>query len=102
MTIDFNKVPRYVRSELEKGSKPIKRGQKGVAVKRVQEWLRYHECRTNIDSDYGPATMACVRKFQRKAGAGSGEQRCCATANGKNESSHGTLNPASPNKERRS
>lgn len=67
MSIDFNKVPKYIRDELEKGDKPIERGQTGMRVRRVQEWLRYHECRTDIDESYGPATVTCVTDFQKKA-----------------------------------
>lgn len=67
MAIDFNKVPKYIRNELEKGDKIIQRPEKGRRVKRVQEWLRYHECRTNIDEDFGPATASCVKAFQKKA-----------------------------------
>ncbi len=67
MAIDFNKVPKYIRNELNKGNKLIKRGERGKRVKRVQEWLRYHECRTSIDEDFGPATVACVEAFQKKA-----------------------------------
>jgi hypothetical protein len=67
VAIDFNKVPKYIRDELEKGEKPIESGQSGMRVRRVQEWLRYHECRTSIDESYGPATVACVKDFQKLA-----------------------------------
>lgn len=67
MAIDFNEVPKYIRNELEKGDKIIQRPETGRRVKRVQEWLRYHECRTSIDEDFGPATASCVQAFQKKA-----------------------------------
>lgn len=66
MAIDFNKVPKYIRNELEKGDKPIQRPQTGRRVNQVQEWLLYHEFRTSIDGAYGPATEVCVAAFQKK------------------------------------
>lgn len=68
MAIDFEKVPRYIRDELENGGEILERGRRGMKVRRVQEWLCYHDCRTGIDGDYGPATAACVETFQRKTG----------------------------------
>ncbi len=66
MAINFDKVPGYIRKEIDPPTKALKRGAKGVRVKQVQEWLQYHTCRTAIDSDYGPATAACVNDFQKK------------------------------------
>ena len=66
MAIDFNRVPRYIRREMEKGAKPIKSPEKGRRSKQVQEWQRYHECRTSIDGAFCPATASSVRDFQRK------------------------------------
>lgn len=68
MSIDFNKVPDYIRSEIDPPSETVERGAEGVRVKRIQEWLTYHDCRTSIDCDYGPATTLCVRDFQTKMG----------------------------------
>ncbi len=42
----------------------IKRGDKGIAVKLVQEWLTLHGYPTAIDSDFGPATRAALRQFR--------------------------------------
>ncbi|NYE24530.1 peptidoglycan-binding domain-containing protein [Pigmentiphaga litoralis] len=39
-------------------------GSSGLAVKRLQEWLCYHDCSTPIDSDFGPATQAALKNFQ--------------------------------------
>lgn len=43
---------------------PLKRGAKGKAVKLVQEWLSLHSIGLTIDSSFGPATEASVKKFQ--------------------------------------
>ena len=52
-----------IRRELDfKG--PIAKGASGMAAKRVQEWLSFHEFRTTIDSDFGTATQAAVKQFQ--------------------------------------
>lgn len=68
MAIDFDRVPDYIRLEIDPPSGTIERGAEGGRVKRIQEWLTYHDCRTSIDSNYGPATTACVRDFQTKIG----------------------------------
>lgn len=68
MTINFDKVPSYIRKEIDPPNKTLKRGAKGIAAQRVQEWLQYHDCRTGIDGDYGPATSVCVKDFQRNSG----------------------------------
>ena len=38
------------------------------AVRRVQEWLTLSGSQTRIDGDFGPATEAAVRDFQRRNG----------------------------------
>ncbi len=68
MKIDFNKVPRYIRREIDYPGAQIRKGDRKRAVQQVQEWLNYHQCRTLIDSDFGPATEACVRQFQGNSG----------------------------------
>jgi hypothetical protein len=65
MAIDFKKVPSYIRREIEPPSKTVVQGAKNLTVKRIQEWLNFHHCRTGIDADFGPATAACVKDFQR-------------------------------------
>lgn len=65
MAINFDKVPGYIRREIDPPSKTVKRGAKNQTAKRIQEWLNFHDCRTGIDGDFGPATEACVKDFQR-------------------------------------
>lgn len=66
MAINFDKVPRYIRNEIDAPRRPVAQGSKNKTVQRIQEWLNFHECRTGIDSDFGPATASCVKDFQRK------------------------------------
>jgi len=42
----------------------VKVGDHNDQVKRVQEWLCYNKIYVSIDSDFGPATKAAVKKFQ--------------------------------------
>lgn len=49
--------------ELAFGSQ-IKRGDRGMAAKRVQEWLSFHGFATPVDSDFGEATERQVKAFQ--------------------------------------
>lgn len=65
MSINFDKVPAYIRREIDPPLKAIQRGARNKTVKRIQEWLNFHNCRTSIDGDFGPATEDCVRDFQR-------------------------------------
>lgn len=67
MAINFEKVPSYIRREIDPPKKMLKRGSRGQKAKQVQEWLQYHKCRTGIDGQYGPATQECVKDFQTKA-----------------------------------
>ncbi|HYH04424.1 MAG TPA: peptidoglycan-binding domain-containing protein [Bacillota bacterium] len=41
------------------------RGQSGDAVRIIQEWLRLHRIRVAIDGEFGSATEAAVRMFQK-------------------------------------
>ncbi|MCX6140889.1 MAG: peptidoglycan-binding domain-containing protein [Candidatus Kapabacteria bacterium] len=45
---------------------PLKRGAKGKPVKLIQEWLSLNGVGLTIDSSFGPATEAAVKKFQSK------------------------------------
>lgn len=45
---------------------PLKRGAKGKSVKLIQEWLSLNGVGLTIDSSFGPATEAAVKKFQSK------------------------------------
>lgn len=65
MSINFDKIPRYIRQEIDPPKRVVSQGMKNQTVKRIQEWLNYHNCRTTIDADYGPATATCVKAFQR-------------------------------------
>ena len=65
MTINFEKVPAYIRREIDPPRSVVKKGVRGLSVKRIQEWLNFHNCRTGIDGQFGPATEACVKDFQR-------------------------------------
>lgn len=66
VTVDFDKVPRYISTEIKQTDKVIESGEKGKRVKRVQEWLCHHGIRTSIDEDFGPATVKCVKIFQKR------------------------------------
>jgi hypothetical protein len=59
--------PAYVTKELAFDG-PVKKGDRGVKVKRVQEWVSIHGFRTPADSDFGDATKKCVRDFQTARG----------------------------------
>lgn len=43
----------------------IQHGDRGIKVRRVQEWLKISGFATGIDSDFGDATKTCVTRFQR-------------------------------------
>lgn len=43
----------------------VARGDKGPAVKRVQEWLNLHGYGLGIDGDFGRVSEDAVRRFQR-------------------------------------
>jgi putative peptidoglycan binding protein len=59
--------PNYVARELTLNG-VLRRGDSGVAVRRVQEWLSIQAFATAIDGDFGPATQQCVTKFQQSRG----------------------------------
>ncbi|MGZ8202642.1 MAG: peptidoglycan-binding domain-containing protein, partial [Burkholderiales bacterium] len=43
----------------------VARGASGAKVRRVQEWLCFHDFATTIDGGFGPATTDAVIRFQR-------------------------------------
>lgn len=63
--------PASLKAEL-KTPATLKRGQRGIAVKRAQEWLSYHGFATMIDADFGDATERAVTAFRAKSGLGGG------------------------------
>ena len=65
MTINFDKVPAYIRREIDPPRSVVSKGARGRSVKRIQEWLNFHNCRTGVDGQFGPATAECVKDFQR-------------------------------------
>lgn len=56
----------HARRELEPPAIVLSRGSRGPDVKRLQEWLCLHGFHTAVDGDFGPATEAAVRAFQRE------------------------------------
>ncbi|MFN0193310.1 MAG: peptidoglycan-binding domain-containing protein [Aestuariivirga sp.] len=60
-------MPSRVKKELD-WPVPIARGQSGMKVKRVQEWLSLHGFAVLIDGDFGPATEQRVKDFQASKG----------------------------------
>lgn len=59
--------PAHVARELSFDG-VIKKGDKGVKVRRVQEWLKINNFASGVDSDFGDATEACVTNFQKSKG----------------------------------
>jgi Putative peptidoglycan binding domain len=57
----------WIRRELELKQR-LKKGDRGPAVRRAQEWLNLNHHRITIDNDFGPATEAAVRAFQQSTG----------------------------------
>ena len=47
-------------------AQPLKPGDRGPAVKLLQEWLAHHRFDTTIDGDFGVATESCVKALQEK------------------------------------
>jgi hypothetical protein len=55
--------------EVEFAGTPLRQGApKGMAVRRVQEWLCLHGFAVPTDREFGPATKAAVKNFQQKKG----------------------------------
>ncbi len=67
MSINFEQVPKYIRREIDPPKKTVEKGRRGNKVKQIQEWLNFHHCRTTIDTDFGPATQACVTDYQKQS-----------------------------------
>jgi len=66
MGMDIGNIPfAWVRRELRLG-RTLSRGDRGVAVARVQEWLTLNGIAVVIDGDFGPATEYAVGRFQSR------------------------------------
>ena len=61
MAIDFNKIPGYIRREIDPPKKSVVQGAKNTTVKRIQKWLNYHQCRTGIDGGAWCAGFVSLR-----------------------------------------
>lgn len=64
MSLQFSKTRAYMRREVSAPSRVVSQGASSDTVKRIQEWLNYHHCRTGVDRKFGPATARCVKDFQ--------------------------------------
>jgi hypothetical protein len=60
---------RVVKAELEYPG-ALTNGTSGMAVRRLQEWLTFHDCATVIDDDFGGGTERALTKFQTANGTG--------------------------------
>lgn len=56
----------YAHKELAPPVAVLSRGSLGQDVKRLQEWLCLHGFHTAVDGDFGPATEAALKAFQRQ------------------------------------
>lgn len=63
---------RWIRDEVEL-ERPLAKGDRGAAVRRLQEWLNLHGFGLAIDGIFGPVTARALERFQASAGvAGTG------------------------------
>lgn len=60
---EYSDLASYIKEEIEM-EKVTKRGSRGNAVKRVQEWLCYHNIAVVADGIYGYVTEDAVKNFQ--------------------------------------
>ena len=64
---DLHELSDWIRAEVEFTGE-VSSGHRGMAVKRVQEWLTFHGFGLAIDSDFGPVTRRALESFQERAG----------------------------------
>jgi peptidoglycan hydrolase-like protein with peptidoglycan-binding domain len=57
----------WIRKEVE-FERDLNVGDRGMAVKRVQEWLSLHNLGVPVDGAFGPATRIAVERFQTTLG----------------------------------
>lgn len=60
---EYSELRSWIKEEIEM-EKVTKRGSRGNAVKRVQEWLCYHHLQVVIDGVFGYVTQDAVMNFQ--------------------------------------
>lgn len=63
---DTSELSSWIRAEVEL-ERPLTIGNKGMAVKRLQEWLNIRGFGLVIDSDFGPVTAQALTRFQAVA-----------------------------------
>lgn len=64
---DAGELRNWIRDEIEfKGE--IQKGKRGIAARRIQEWLCLHDIRLLIDGDFGIVTELSVQEFQQSNG----------------------------------
>lgn len=63
----LNELESWIRDEVVFAG-TLDTGSRGIAVKRVQEWLNLHGFGLVTDADYGPITADAVIRFQVHAG----------------------------------
>ncbi len=64
------KLASWIQKEVELNG-PLKKGARGLAVRRVQEWLQFHGFGLVIDEDFGGVTKKRVQEFQEDRGLGT-------------------------------
>lgn len=64
--LDTQELSRWIRDEVELRT-PLQRGNRGMAVRRLQEWLNLRGFGLVVDSDFGPVTAHAVGLFQASA-----------------------------------
>lgn len=64
------KLASWIQKEVELKNS-VKKGARGMAVRRVQEWLQFHGFGLVIDEDFGGVTKKRVQQFQEDRGLGT-------------------------------
>jgi len=61
------KLPSWIQKEVELESS-VKKGARGMAARRVQEWLQFHGFGLVIDEDFGGVTKKGFNNFKKIQG----------------------------------